>query len=182
VQPPLPAGVDEADAVTEDATGRIWVVTTVRSAVHTAVSADGGTTWRSLPVLDTGPAPERVELAAAVDDGEPWLVIGHVGPARVTAYRGGAQRWRVVVEDRQVDIGWRRVVSAGGGAVAVHDDRVGHLFDDGSWRTATPTGLLAMSRLSDGTLAAGPHSLQGTWLGTRAGNDFGWTYVTVEPV
>lgn len=55
-------------------------------------------------------------------------------------------------------------VSAGGGpgagAVALYDDRVGVLFDDGSWHAAAPTDVLAMSRLSDATLVADPHSLQ----------------------
>lgn len=186
VQPPLPAGADGPDGVTSDATGRIWAVTAVKNLVHTFVSSDGGASWRPLPVLDVGSPPGRVELAAAADDTEPWLAIGHSGPARLSAYRGGADRWRAAVENRPVDIGWTRAVSVGGGpgagAVALYDDRVGVLFDDGSWHAAAPTDVLAMSRLSDTTLVAAPHSLQGMWLGTRAGNDFGWTYVTVEPV
>ncbi|WP_203933011.1 hypothetical protein [Virgisporangium ochraceum] len=153
--------------------------------MHTAVSSDGGASWRSLPVLDVGSPPRRVELATAADT-EPWPAIGHSEPSRLSAYRGGADRWRAVVENRPVDLSWTRAVSAGGGpgagAVALYDDRAGVLFDDGSWHAAAPTDVLAMSRLSDATLVADPHSLQGMWLGTRAGNDFGRTYVTVETV
>jgi hypothetical protein len=67
--------------------------------------------------------------------------------------------------------------------VTLYDDRAGHLLADGSWRAAeAPTDLLAISRLPDATMAGSPHTLQGLWLGVRAGTDFGWTYVTVEPV
>jgi hypothetical protein len=185
VQPPLPADADEVDSVTEDATGRIWAVTTVRSTdrstVHTAVSTDGGASWRSLPVLDAGNRPGPVVLTAASDDREPWLVIGHGEPARLSAYRGGSDRWRVIAEDVPVDIGWNSVVSAGGGAVAVFGDRLGHLLDDGTWLSAPPTDVLGVSRLTDGSLLASTRDLQGVWLGTRTGTAFAWSLVTVEP-
>jgi hypothetical protein len=123
-----------------------------------------------------------VVLTAASDDREPWLVVGYEGPGRISAYRGGPDRWRAVVEGQPVDIEWYGVVSAGGGAVALFGDRVRHLFDDGTWRTASPTYVQGMSRLADGSLQASTRDLQGVWLGTRTGADFEWAFVTVEPV
>jgi photosystem II stability/assembly factor-like uncharacterized protein len=182
VQPPLPAGADEVDAVTDDATGRIWVVTAVRGTVYTAVSSDGGASWRSLPDLDTGLRLDPVELTAAPDDREPWLVVGDSGSPRLWAYRGGPERWRGVVEGQPAHADWTRAVSAGGGALAICGGlRLSLVFDDGTVRAARPTDAVGTSRLADGSLLAATPSFQGVWLGTRDGDDFAWANVTVEP-
>lgn len=182
VQPPLPADRDKVDDVVEDATGRIWTVVTVRNMIYTAVSADGGASWRSLPDLDVGPRKGPVVLTAAPDDREPWLVVGYEEPGRVSAYRGASDRWRPVAERHPIDVEWHNAVSAGGGAVAVFGDGMRHLFDDGTWRTAAPTAVQEASLLADGSLQASSRDRQGVWLGTRAGSDFAWASVTVEPV
>lgn len=67
-------------------------------------------------------------------------------------------------------------------AVAVFGERVGILFDDGTRRTAHPDGVAGMRRIADGSLMAPVTDRKGVWLGTRAGRDFAWAHVTVEPM
>jgi hypothetical protein len=179
-QPSMPDD-REVDDVTSDATGRIWAVAALRGVVHTAVSGDGGKTWRTLPDIRIAGGLDRMSLTAAPGDREPWLVIG-TGDA-VWAYRGAADRWRPVVEAKATGLEWRNAVSAGDGVVALYDKRVGLLHDNGTWREATePHDLLGVSRLDGGALRASPFSVRGVWVGARTGADFAWAYVTVAAV
>jgi hypothetical protein len=183
-QPPMPEDL-EVDDVTSDATGRIWAVAARRGVVYTAVSGDGGKTWRMLPEIRITAGLDRMSLTSAPGDREPWLVIGTGDTAsqKVWAYRGAADGWRPVVEGTAVGLDWRNAVSAGDGAVALYDKRVGVLRDDGTWRPASgPHDLLAVSRLDGGSLLASPFSVRGVWVGARTAADFAWAYVTVAPI
>jgi hypothetical protein len=161
--------------------GRIWVVSVQDKEAHTAVSADGGRTWRrfgaGLPLAETG----AVQLTAAPEGGDVWLVAGS-GGGPIAIYFADADRWRPVMSSLNLGPGRISAAAAGGGALATGSGEFGFVLADGRWWPSDPPRRVAfVTALADGTVAAasGPEEV---WLGTGTGPERHWDHVSVEGV
>jgi hypothetical protein len=177
-QPALPG---ELRFATLGGDGRIWVVSVKDKEANTAVSADGGRTWRrfgpALPLAETG----AVQLTAAPDSGEVWLVAG-AGSGPIAIYYADADRWRTVMVSLNLGPGRVAAAAVGGGALATGSGEFGFVLSDGRWWPSDPPRRVAfLYALADGTVVAGSGP-DDVWLGTGTGPERHWEHVTVEGV
>lgn len=177
-QPGLPG---ELRFATLGGDGRIWAVSVQDKTAHTAVSADGGRTWRrfgaALPLAETG----AVQLTAAPEGGEVWLVAG-TGSGPIAIYYADADRWRTVMSSLNLGPGRVATAAVGGGALATGSGEFGFVLADGRWWPSDPPRRVSfVYALPDGTVvaASGPDAL---WLGRGTGPERHWDHVVVEGV
>jgi hypothetical protein len=139
--------------------------------VTSAVSADGGRSWRGVPV--PGPAVTAVRLLTA--GGDLWLAGDTERPLFPRLWWLGPGGWqRLAVRDAPPT--YRSAAALGGGLLAVSGSTgTGVVNSNGAYLAADWPARGFLSPLGDGGLQLRDDVTGTFWLGAGAGAEWRWT-------